>query len=390
MNDVSPALVERSLDEWYRKLNGMYLDRNFYRDAFSMFSHLVEVMGGLSLMASEKTKPNTAPELYIPKALAWWLALCGKLGVRSVEDMLWSKFPGVCSYCERQPHRDDVCRQRKRSGQGPDWAALEKRAAQSPRPKGLAEWQTAFYDIYPTTQTEPYSLTFARFTEELGELAEAIRVFPIAPGYVLSEAADVFAWLMHLQNLIEDKSEVEPAARGAALASAFATAYPDLCRDCGNPVCTCPPILPETLGRIAHEVPLNAQSFSHGGALLAIDEAMELFRLGERAIQIGDVEIEVSATTIREIHQMVRQLTTLAIDGKHEIGQQAADLIEVGRRISALTETQRITQEGIEELAHAVAQLPSGAREKFLADIRNFSTSVWAAAFIELVKYLAT
>lgn len=390
MNHISPGLTGRPLDEWYRKLNGIYLDRNFYRDAFSIFSHLVEVMGGLSLMASEKTKPNTSPELYIPKALAWWLALCGKLGVRSVEDMVWNKFPGVCSYCERQPHRDDVCRQRKRSAQGPDWAALEKRASQTPRPRSLAEWQNAFYDIYPSTQTEPYSLTFARFTEELGELAEAIRVSPIAPGYILSEAADVFAWLMHLQNLIEDKSDVDPTERGAALASAFATAYPDVCRDCGNPVCTCPPILPGTLGRIAHEVPLNSQSFSHGGALLAIDEAMELFRLGERTIQIGDTKIEVSSTTIREIHQMVTQLTTLALDGKEEMGHQAANLIEISRRITSLTETQRVTQEGIEELADAVARLPPDARERFLADVRSLSTSVWAGAFIELVTSLAS
>ena len=56
-----------------------------------------------------------------------------------------------------------------------------------------------FGDIYPASQTEDYKMTFARFTEELGELGEALRVSPVAPGYFLSEASDVFAWLMHLQ-----------------------------------------------------------------------------------------------------------------------------------------------------------------------------------------------
>ena len=72
-------------------INSIYLDRNFNRDASSIFTHLVEIVGSLSLLATEKTKPAVDPERYIPKALAWWMALCGKVGVRSVEDMLWGK-----------------------------------------------------------------------------------------------------------------------------------------------------------------------------------------------------------------------------------------------------------------------------------------------------------
>ena len=59
-----------------------------------------------------------------------------------------------------------------------------------------------FAEIYPVTAVEVYPATIGRFTEELGELAEALRAAPVAPGYFLSEGADVFAWLMHLQNLI--------------------------------------------------------------------------------------------------------------------------------------------------------------------------------------------
>ena len=137
-----------------------------------------------------------------------------------------------------------------------------------------------FADIYPVTATEEYPATVSRFTEELGELAEALRVSPIAPGYFLSEAADVFAWLMHLQNLIHSKRQYPTAERGAALSEWFASAYPDRFTGGSNPVCTCPPILPGTLGRIAHEIPTDANLFARGGALLSQEEASRRFDLG--------------------------------------------------------------------------------------------------------------
>ena len=78
----------RGLDHWYKALNYIYADRNFYRDALSIFAHLTEVVGGLSLLASEKRKKGKSPESFMPKALAWWLALNGKLGVVRVSDLL--------------------------------------------------------------------------------------------------------------------------------------------------------------------------------------------------------------------------------------------------------------------------------------------------------------
>jgi transposase InsO family protein/NTP pyrophosphatase (non-canonical NTP hydrolase) len=92
----------------------------------------------------------------------------------------------------------------------------------------------------------------ARFTEERGELAETIRVFPLAPGYFLSEAADVFAWLCHLFNkwAFENKVQVP----GIYLDSLFEESYPGGCSECGSALCACPPILHSTLGRIAGEI----------------------------------------------------------------------------------------------------------------------------------------
>jgi pyrimidine deaminase RibD-like protein len=265
----------RSFDEWYKSINGIYWNRNFHQDVRGLFTHLVEVIGGLSQLASHKRKNDRNPESFIPKAIAWWLTLCGKIGVKSVADMVWAKFPSVCAYCHLSPHLNEECEEKKRSMPGPDWTKLAELGEKnlSHRPAGLKEWPRMFSRIYPAIQGEEYGPSFARLTEELGELAEAIRVFPQTPGYFLSEAADVFAWLMHVQNLVEDRNKVAKAARGSALQLAFCSAYPDRCLDCGEVSCKCPPILQTTIGRIAHEVPPQVS----GGYFMNAEMASKTF-----------------------------------------------------------------------------------------------------------------
>jgi len=255
-----------------------FWNQNFQRDPSAIFSHLVEVIGGLSALASGKRKAGANPETYIVKALAWWLALCGKLGVKSVENLLWDKFPGVCPYCQESRHNADVCTERKAAAGGPPWAQLATLGAKNHRPERLKQWQLMFSTIYPAQQTEEYGPSFARLSEELGELAEAVRVFRAEPGYLLSEAADVFAWLMHIQNIVESRSGVLIAKRGDALEIAFSKAYPDCCTACGKRQCACPPILPSTIGRIAHEVPSGRGSFGDEGRFMPPDRASKFFQ----------------------------------------------------------------------------------------------------------------
>src|SRR5690349_10075180 len=141
MGTLPPAILRsRSLDDWYRTINRIYLDKNFYRDPSSIFGHLVEVVGGLSLLGTDKQKPGVVPATFLPKAIAWWFALCGKMGVKSVEAMLWAKFPYVCPYCRRCPHRNDPCKESKRDGRGADWGALaqEGKSNDSKKPRTLA------------------------------------------------------------------------------------------------------------------------------------------------------------------------------------------------------------------------------------------------------------
>ena len=272
--------LERPLDVWYRNLNIVFWNRNFYRDSMALFTHLVEVVGGLSLLASAKHKENIVPDQFVSKAVAWWMTLCGKLRVRSVSDMLWAKFPFVCPYCRKIPHETFECTEQKSTNRGPDWVSLKTigQASAAKRPLGLGAWQQMFSAIYPVQQVEDYEKSFARLCEELGELAESIRIFPASPRYFLSEAADVFAWLMHIQNLIDYKKGVKKADSGKALQLAFCSAYPDMCIVCGNEICNCPPILETTVGRIAHQVPTAVGELEADEAFMPSDSAFTAFQ----------------------------------------------------------------------------------------------------------------
>lgn len=278
---ISSALIDtlsqQSMDDWYESINRLYWNRNFQRDANGIFAHLVEVIGSLSVLVSKKSDYGPTLHIYMAKAIAWWFALCGKVGVKSVSSMLWGKFPFACPYCHKVPHDNDECKVRKAASRGPDWESLQRIGATkiARKPKTIADWQQMFAQIYPSSTTEDYAKTFAKLAEEVGELAEAVRVFPTAPGYFLSEAADVFAWLMKLNNMVEDN--VPKQQRGHALQRTLANAYPSRCRDCNSAVCACPPILPSTVGRIAHEVPSEFVSFADGGSFLTADKLSEVF-----------------------------------------------------------------------------------------------------------------
>jgi pyrimidine deaminase RibD-like protein/NTP pyrophosphatase (non-canonical NTP hydrolase) len=268
----------RDIDEWHKALNYIYADRNFYRDPMSIFAHLVEVVGGLSRLASSKKKAGPGAETFLPKALAWWFALCGKFGITSVADLLWLKFPGICPYCQKEEHDPIICGKKKKDNPVPPWKELKTLGQKRKRPVGLGEWQRMFRSIYKLHHKPEFEATFARLAEELGELAEAVRVFPAAPGYVLSEAADVFAWLMNIQNNIDFRDDKLEQDYGSFLEESFCRAYPDYCKDCGQQRCICPPILETTIGRIAHELPADPELFDFNAMFLPPDRARTVFR----------------------------------------------------------------------------------------------------------------
>ena len=225
----------------------------------------------MSSFETGKHKTGVNEEAFGVKAIAWWLALCGRVGIDDVEQMLWAKFPSVCTYCRQKPHTASC----KDSGQVPDWTSLQQLGDREAKPKSIGEWQLMFRDIYPNSMNLESSKIFAYLSEEIGELGEAVRVFDLVPGLFLNEAPDVFAWIMQVQNMIERNFE-EP---GKALEIAFCSAFPDVCGYCAAEKCECPAILPSTVGRLGGSIPPT--DFSINGetkkAFLTVDVAAQRF-----------------------------------------------------------------------------------------------------------------
>ena len=66
------------------------------------------------------------------------------------------------------------------------------------RPKNLDEWEAMFGNIYPRGVSD-VTRSALGLMEELGELAEAIRVYDVHPHYFAGEAADIFSYIMGLK-----------------------------------------------------------------------------------------------------------------------------------------------------------------------------------------------
>lgn len=385
---IDNELPNLSLDDLYIKINSMYLDINFYRDSTSIFTHLVEVVGGLSLLASEKHKKDIQPIDFVPKCFAWWMALCGNLGIKSVSEMVWLKFPNVCPYCFHKPHKNKECKANKRKSSLPKWEKLKVlgKDNRSKMPYSLDEWQNMFSDIYPIS-TEGYQRTFSRLTEELGELAEAIRVFPLQPGYFISEASDVFAWLMQLENLILDKSQ-ERNGHIEPLSIRFAKSYPENCIICHRRVCACPPILNESLGRIAKENPLGIEEAFGGTSLISAAEALKLFEIGNLNITLAGEEYRTNTRLVKDmfgiveemrLHEETRKIIEMNTENKLEI---------ILNGIADLTNSQRINQESIDDLVDEIHNLPTDQRTIIMEFLGGISSSVWASAILKAIELL--
>jgi len=381
-------LIKPTLDEWYKTINKIYLDRNYYRHPESVFAHLVEIVGGLSLLASKKPKQGVIPTEHIAKAIAWWMALCGKMRIRSIENLLWSKYPYVCPYCLEKQHVDSKCRIYKKEHGHPNWTSLrEYTIVNEPlRPKTLSQWLEMFNKIYPVnSQSEDYSTIFARFTEELGELSEATRLFQLQPGYFFSEASDFFAWLMHLHTLYIEKEGLGETQE--LLEKAMYSQYPNKCKDCDSEVCNCPPILRKTLGRIAHDLPLHSIAGDQR-PLLELHEAMASFGHSSKSISIGKSTFIVNKELILDLRAIAEKINQRQVALSTGENSNQLLLYKIFEELKKLAETERINQDSINKLVDMISALPSESKSTVNSILSGITSSSFSTALIESIKLL--
>lgn len=340
-----------SLNEWYQHVNSIYYDRNFYRSTESIYCHLVEVIGGLGVAISNG-QTKIPPEQYLAKALGWWMALCGRVGVRNVEAVVWAKYPRLCPYCLLDRHDDDVCRPLYESRAPLRWnqIAQQSKARSASRPTTLAGWQDLFQSVYPRGRQTTMQFTFDWLSLDLAELAEAVRVLPITKDYFLSESADVFSWLMGAANQLRADRK-DPGLLVDALAREYP---PEGCIYCGFRVCKCSPIPRSTLGRISEQLPSIAFQDIPGGALFSLEQATEVFRVGETEIRILGTHVPLTHDVLEEFRLLTESiLVEIRKNAQFQRILDARTTLAL-RRINGLAEREEVTQESVDQLVEAL------------------------------------
>lgn len=248
-----------TLDELYSMTAHVFSEQSFGRSPESTFAHLVEVCGMLTALDRNKPRGEVDITDALCKALAWFFPLIAQLRVRSVSRLIFRKFPLVCPYCRQAPHDEMNCKNTTGlQTDHLDHPSLREliRSNATRMPKTLNEWQGMFQAIYPRSSNDSRGRSSLGLMEELGELAEAIRVFDKYPHYFAGEAADVFSYIMgiansHRINLIRHQDEF-------SFEDEFLKRYPGRCIQCGYPTCRCPRIPESTVGRMAKELPIQA------------------------------------------------------------------------------------------------------------------------------------
>lgn len=214
----------------FQEMNSyIYGERNkrYYSDA-DLVRRLLEQTALLSKIARKDYRDRFA--LYLADTFSWYNALANRLGL-DVQEIMWQRFPGVCSYCLQpinclcgiehpQEPGDKAIKLRvlrlDRDGREP-WTLEEHQALHS----GLYSWQHKFQP--------PLSMA-THVGEEVAEVSEALRHKEM--WLVAEEMADVLSWIFAF------------ATRGDLnLADVMWGLYPYVCRKCEEDHCVCEQVI---------------------------------------------------------------------------------------------------------------------------------------------------
>lgn len=155
-------------------------------------------------------------------ALSWFTSLMNRLYIK-VDDVVWERFPYLCSYCGEAPC---ACKAEK----------VETRrkvvADSSARPKTMKEFQIMFDKIYPA-QSRTSKDAVIHLAEETGEFSEAMQAYMSDRSdsrlkNVQYEAADFISCMLGVFNSLN-----------IDLADRLAKKYYNNCEVCHNAPCTC-------------------------------------------------------------------------------------------------------------------------------------------------------
>ncbi len=138
-------------------------------------------------------------------ALSWIMAIGNRLHI-DLEDETWRRFPGLCSYCGKQPC---ICHETKPESR------LSTMGNAGPRPTSLQDMQVMFQKIYPAGN-RTLADAGVHLAEEVGEVSEAIHI------------ADFISCIFGVAN-----------SANMNMAEALRTMYANNCHVCHESPCSC-------------------------------------------------------------------------------------------------------------------------------------------------------
>jgi len=158
------------------------------------------------------------------KALSWLMTVANRLKI-DLDQALWKRFPGVCSYCGDAPC---VCQERHVKKR------VKIREEHGKKPRTLEATQSKMAEIYPRA-SRTLEHAGIHLAEEMGEVSEAIRRHYSAPeekhfASIKSELADYLSCLYNIANSADINVAEELAHR-----------YHNNCYDCHTVPCSCDP-----------------------------------------------------------------------------------------------------------------------------------------------------
>jgi diguanylate cyclase (GGDEF)-like protein len=233
-----------------KMLHSIYgLTQNYSKDEYEILSHLSEVSGAFGKYLFKSRNVEKAKQ-FLPKVFAWAVALLMQMkGDRAdLEELLLTKFPTVCPYCQAVPCS---CWSAGKS-QLDEKRLRETYVALSPKQKrSVADFQVMFRRIYEdswgVTTYKPgsdealsaLSRLYTRLIEEVSEVAEAVRFYHLYPSNFENELADLLAWWFALASSIHKADSQGPDMLSTE--TLLWEAYPGICTSCILPQCDCRP-----------------------------------------------------------------------------------------------------------------------------------------------------
>lgn len=251
-----------SLYDWQKFFATLYDKQNSTRTPENLWLNAIQDMSKVAEGLRKQEYNETLKNLCY---VFCWSAVFAIDSIGSMDEIVWSKFPGVCLYCStKDTEIFSPCQcnpsVEKKKNKKPDKDLRQYFVGQKEKmPKNLDQWVEMFINVFGGKQVQSNTdITALHLFEEMGEVPETLQElnefnkirFRIEneenrkqlsehfENAVKYEIADVFSWIcsvsVQLLKIINEEKKT-PSTFGEELSKQF----PNKCWRCGKNPCQC-------------------------------------------------------------------------------------------------------------------------------------------------------